>query len=859
MNWHLLTIPEIFELLGTNINGLSSIDAEEKLMENGRNVLVTDINKTKFILLLSQFREVMVLLLITAAIIAGCIGEIMETIVILMIVVLNALLGFYQEYSANKAMKGLREMGIANTRVLRNASTQWLPATEIVAGDIVLLEAGNAIPADIRIIESVYLKMDEAALTGESESIEKGSEPINVAELSIGDKKNMAFKGTFVAHGRGMGVVVATGMQTELGRIAKLLQQPEPKTPLQIRLAAFGKKMAAFSLLICIVFFITGLIRGEGILKLVLTSISLAVAAIPEALPAVIAISLAFAAKRLSHHKTLIKKLSAVEALGSITYICTDKTGTLTKNKMHVAAVFFEGKQVDPLNLSNKLNDPAFQLLMQAFALNNDSIISTNQIVKGDSTEVALMEFVLAQNKTIQNWPRLSELPFDATRKMMTTFHLHEHKIISFSKGAPDILINHCLNVDRVVLKNQIDDMAAKGYRVLGFAYKSWEVLPTLLNSQVHESGLTFLGLVGIVDPPRENVVEAIQQCKLAGIVPVMITGDYAITANYIAKKIGIITNEQDLSITGKELAEMDKEVFLAMIERIKVYARVSPEQKLQIVKTLQLKGHSVAMTGDGINDAPSLKGANIGIAMCAKATDVAKESAHIILLDDQFATILIAIREGRRIYDNILKVIKYLITTNAGELWTILLGPMIGLPIALLPIHLLWINLVSDGLPAISLTFEQAEKDIMTRPPPPPQQSIFASGRGFHMLWVGLFMAGITLSVQGFCINKGLHWQTIVFNVLCFSQMGHLLAIRSNKVSIFTIGFFSNKLLISAVLLSFILQFSITYIPFFNPIFKTEALTFKEAILVIMTSSMVFIAVEIEKQMTRKIYDEFS
>ena len=409
MNWHLLTIPEIFELLGTNINGLSSIDAEEKLMENGRNVLVTDINKTKFILLLSQFREVMVLLLITAAIIAGCIGEIMETIVILMIVVLNALLGFYQEYSANKAMKGLREMGIANTRVLRNASTQWLPATEIVAGDIVLLEAGNAIPADIRIIESVYLKMDEAALTGESESIEKGSEPINVAELSIGDKKNMAFKGTFVAHGRGMGVVVATGMQTELGRIAKLLQQPEPKTPLQIRLAAFGKKMAAFSLLVCIVFFITGLIRGEGILKLVLTSISLAVAAIPEALPAVIAISLAFAAKRLSHHKTLIKKLSAVEALGSITYICTDKTGTLTKNKMHVAAVFFEGKQVDPLNLSNKLNDPAFQLLMQAFALNNDSIISTNQIVKGDSTEVALMEFVLAQNKTIQNYEQLYE------------------------------------------------------------------------------------------------------------------------------------------------------------------------------------------------------------------------------------------------------------------------------------------------------------------------------------------------------------------------------------------------------------------------------------------------------------------
>ncbi|MBC7509358.1 MAG: cation-translocating P-type ATPase, partial [Ferruginibacter sp.] len=452
-----------------------------------------------------------------------------------------------------------------------------------------------------------------------------------------------------------------------------------------------------------------------------------------------------------------------------------------------------------------------------------------------------------------------AEIAFDADRKMMTTFHAHENKFISFTKGAPDILLQRCVNVDAPVLQQQVDDMAAKGYRVLGFACRYWDALPENPDSETHESALQFLGLTSIIDPPREEVVEAVVQCKTAGIVPVMITGDHPLTAKTIAQRIGILSSEKDIVITGQQLAALDIDSFLTKVEKIKVYARVSPEQKLQIVKTLQQKGHYVAMTGDGVNDAPSLKRANIGIAMGITGTDVSKEAAHMILLDDNFSTIVKAVKEGRRIYDNILKFIKYMMTTNSGELWTLLLGPIIGLPVALLPIHILWINLVSDGLPAIALSYEKAEKDIMSRPPRPPQQSVFANGRGMHMLWVGMLMAGIALSLQGWAINHGLHWQTIVFNVLCLSQLGHVLAIRSEHQSLFSIGVFSNKPLIGAVLLALLLQFSITYIPFLQPIFQTESLTLNEFILVMASSSLVFFAAEIEKLIFRRRKDKSS
>ena len=853
MNWHKLSIPKTLELLGTTQQGLSAIAAEEKLLQYGPNELQEGKKKSIAIMLLAQFKDIMILILLAAAVIAGIVGDLTDTIVILIIVLLNAFLGFFQEYRAEKAMQALKQMAVTQARVLRDGSINWLSATALVPGDIVLLEAGNAVPADLRIIESKNLKIEEAALTGESHAINKIPDALEADEMPIGDKVNMAFKGTFVTYGRGTGAVVTTGMQTELGRIAKMLQEDETLTPLQQRMASFGKKLSVMVLFLCIVFFVAGWLRGEDIAKMVLTSISLAVAAIPEALPAVITISLALAARRMIKFNSLIRKLPAVETLGSVTYICTDKTGTLTKNKMYVEELFVTGQLYERNAISSIKQQEEVLLLLQAFALNNDAVEDADKNIKGDSTEVALMEVAREQNIQPDTWPRLAEIAFDADRKMMTTFHAHENKFISFTKGAPDILLQRCVNVDAPVLQQQVDDMAAKGYRVLGFAFRYWDALPENPDSETHESGLQFLGLTSIIDPPREEVVEAVVQCKTAGIVPVMITGDHPLTAKTIAQRIGILSSEKDIVITGQQLAALDIDSFLTKVEKIKVYARVSPEQKLQIVKTLQQKGHYVAMTGDGVNDAPSLKRANIGIAMGITGTDVSKEAAHMILLDDNFSTIVKAVKEGRRIYDNILKFIKYMMTTNSGELWTLLLGPIIGLPVALLPIHILWINLVSDGLPAIALSYEKAEKDIMSRPPRPPQQSVFANGRGMHMLWVGMLMAGIALSLQGWAINHGLHWQTIVFNVLCLSQLGHVLAIRSDHQSLFSIGVFSNKPLIGAVLLALLLQFSITYIPFLQPIFQTESLTLNEFILVMASSSLVFFAAEIEKLIFRR------
>ena len=853
MNWHRLSIEETFELLDTQQQGLSTPNAEAKLFQYGPNELQEGKKKNIAGMLLAQFKDVMILILLAAAIISGIIGDLTDTIVILVIVLLNAILGFIQEYRAEKAMQALKLMAVTHAKVVRDGKTTSVPATILVPGDIVLLEAGSAVPADIRIIESVNLKIEEAALTGESHAVDKIIHTIETDDLQLGDKKNMGFKGTFATYGRGSGVVIATGMETELGRIAKMLQENETLTPLQQRMASFGKKLSVLVLFMCVLFFVAGWLRGEDVIKMVMTSISLAVAAIPEALPAVITISLALAAKRMIRMNSLIRKLPAVETLGSVTYICTDKTGTLTKNKMHVEDIFINGQLFERIALSTIKKQEDLMLLLHAFALNNDAVEGVDKILKGDSTETALLEVSMEQDIQPDLWPRLAEIPFDADRKMMTTFHSHDNKIISFTKGAPDILLQRCDYIDLTAMQKQVDEMAARGHRILGFAYRYWDALPENLNSESHETGLHFLGLAGIIDPPREEVFEAVAQCKTAGIVPVMITGDHPLTAKTIAERIGILNSEKDLVITGQQLAALDNDSFLAKVERIKVYARVSPEQKLQIVKMLQQKGHYVAMTGDGVNDAPSLKRANIGIAMGITGTDVSKEAAHMILLDDNFSTIVKAVREGRRVYDNILKFIKYLMTTNSSELLVLLLGPIIGLPIALLPIHILWINLVSDGLPAISLSYEKEEKGIMNRPPRPPQQSVFANGRGIHMIWVGMLMAGIALSLQAWAINNGLHWQTIVFNFLCLSQMGHVLAIRSDIQSFFSVGIFSNTPLIGAVIIALLLQFVVTYVPLFQPIFKTEALTLNEFLLVGALSLIVFFAVEIEKAVFRR------
>ena len=848
MNWHRLNTQEVFELLGSNPEGLTNESAEEKLTEWGYNQLEEGKKKSIAGIFLAQFKDVMILILLAAAVISGIIGDLSDTIVILIIVLLNAIIGFLQEYRAEKAMQALKKMAVQQAKVVRHGEKINLSSIHVVPGDIIMLEAGDAIPADLRITESFQLKIEEAALTGESLSVDKIVAPLEQDDLPLGDRRNMAFKGTFVTYGRGSGVVVATGMQTELGRIARMLQDKEALTPLQERMIAFGKKLSVLILFLCVVFFVAGWWRGEDVLKMIMTSISLAVASIPEALPAVITISLALAARRMIKLNSLIRKLPAVETLGSVTYICTDKTGTLTKNKMSVVRIFVNDKEFTENDFDKISQTETGQMLLNACALNNDSVKVDNDI-KGDATEVALREISDAADINVNAFMRIAEIPFDAERKLMTTFHHYNGRIISFTKGAPDILIKLCVHTDHQKLQPVLHEMTAKGLRVLGFGYRYWDHIPDIADVENVENELCFLGFCGMMDPPRAEVFDAVKQCKEAGIVPVMITGDHPMTAQNIAMQIGIVSNEKDIVLNGQTLAVMEDDELDQKIEHIKVYARVSPEQKLRIVKALQKKGHYVAMTGDGVNDAPSLKRANIGIAMGIAGTDVSKEAAHMILLDDNFSTIVTAIKEGRRIYDNILKFIKYLMTTNAGELCTLLIGPLLGLPIALLPIHILWINLVSDGLPAICLSFEKAEHHIMKRPPRPPQESVFAKGKGLHMIWVGILMAGITLFAQNYAIENGLHWQTIVFNILCISQLAHVMAIRSEQQSLLKIGIFSNIPLIISVIFTLVLQAMITYIPFFQPIFKTESLTSGEFLAVGTLSVIVFIAVGIEKK----------
>ncbi len=852
MNWYSATIDDVFNRTESNPSGLSSDVAMERLKRYGHNELPEGKKRTIAGIFVSQFKDVMILILVAAAIASAFVGDPTDTAVIIAIVILNAIVGFIQEYRAEKAMQALRQLSEVEAKVRRNNKTIRISASGLVPGDVVELEAGDAIPADIRILESVNLKVDESALTGESNTVEKNTDAPGDDNLPPGDQHNMAFKGTFVTSGHGTGVIVETGLNTELGRIARMLEQKEVLTPLQQRMASFGKKLSVLVLILCAIFFAIGWLRGEPVLNMIMTSISLAVAAIPEALPAVITIALALGARRMVKANALIRKLPAVETLGSVTYICTDKTGTLTKNQMRMETVLIGDKLFAVSDWDPEPDDEPSSLMLTAFAANNDASVEGDDTL-GDPTEVALLQAVIEKGNNQQKPARLAEIPFDAERKLMTTFHKRGDRIISITKGAPDIILDRCDPKITPKVRRTVDDMASQGQRVLGFAYRYWDSLPSTPDPDVHENNLNFLGLAGMIDPPREEVAEAVAQCKTAGIVTVMITGDHPVTARTIAQRIGIF-EEGKLVVTGKELAGMDDDSFRSKVDQIRVYARVSPEQKFRIVNMLQQEGHYVAMTGDGVNDAPSLRRANIGIAMGIAGTDVSKEAAHMILLDDNFSTIVKAVREGRRIYDNILKFIKYLMTTNSSELLTLLLGPLLGLPIAFLPIHILWINLISDGLPAISLSFEKAESDIMNRPPRPPQQTVFGEGKGLHMIWVGILIAGLVLASQTYAIRHDLHWQSIVFNMICMCQMAHVLAIRSEKQSLFTIGVFSNLPLILSVSLAVILQVAITYVPFLQPIFKTKALTAGEFAAVVVACSIVFFAVETEKFIRRRI-----
>jgi Ca2+-transporting ATPase len=866
--WHTRKADTLLRELRTDPDsGLTSAESRERLRGLGANEIRHQRRRTPWRMFADQFTDFMILVLIAAAIVSGIVGDPSDTVAIIVIIVLNAIIGFVQEYRAERAVAALKRMAAPSAQVRRDGQTRTVNARELVPGDIVALEAGNIVPADVRLLETADLQADESALTGESQPAAKATATLDDSECPLAERNNMAFKGTSVTRGRGSGVVVDTGMKTELGRIATLLRKEEQsRTPLQKRLGRFGRRLAIAVLVVCAIIFAAGLLRGEPVTLMFLTAVSLAVAAIPEALPAVVTISLALGARKLVKRNALIRRLPAVETLGSVTYICSDKTGTLTENRMRVQSYYVDGQRARSLpEISDGVADP-WHYMAHAMALNNDAKLDDTGRPVGDPTEVALFEAALERGweRTAleQKQPRQDEIPFDAERKRMTTLHRRDGEIIAYTKGAPEYVLDRCSNqlistgvadLDPQTLIDEADKMAGEGYRVLALAMRTWTEMPDRSAPEQIEEGLTFLGLVALMDPPRAEAGEAVRLCKSAGITPVMVTGDHPDTARAIAARIGIGTGHEP-AVTGRELNANDVDHLNDRVLQTAVYARVDPQQKIDIVKALQRRHQFVAMTGDGVNDAPALKRADIGVAMGRKGTDVAREAADMVLLDDNFATIVTAVREGRRIYDNIRKFVKYTMTSNSGEIWTLFLAPFLGLPIPLLPIHILWINLVTDGLPGLALSVEPEEPGIMQRPPRPPHETLFAHGMWQHILWVGLLIGGLSLLTQAWALNGELaHWQTMVFTVLTLSQLVHVLVIRSERESLFKLGLRSNLPLLGAVVLTVVLQLATIYLPILNPIFKTQPLGPWELAYCLGLPWVVFVAVELEKWAARR------
>ena len=862
--WHALTAEQAAsDLQVDSERGLDAGEVNTRQKIHGPNAIITKEGRGAGRILLAQFSDFMILVLIAAAIVSGLVGEPQDAIAIVVIIVLNAVIGFVQDYRAEKAIQALKKLAAPTATVRRGGQIHTLPSAALVPGDVVLLQDGDLVPADVRLVQVAQLQINEAALTGESQAVDKITAPLQDAGTALGDRLNMAYKTTVVTRGRAEGLVTATAMHTEIGKIATLLTEAETtKTPLQKRLARFGQRLAILVLCICAVIFITGMLRGEDSVFMFLIAVSLAVAAIPEALPAVVTISLALGARKMVAQKALIRKLPAVETLGSVTYICTDKTGTLTENSMRLESVYCDGELHDAIPATET---DVWDLMRKALLLNNDVTENHEGGLRGDPTETALYEAVqkagFSKARFESQLPRLNELPFDAERKRMTTIHRDGAQFISLTKGAAENIIQNCQNVltaqgvrplDKQAMHQQVEKLARAGYRVLGLAFRKWPALPQSIAHDTMESELTFLGLAGLIDPPRPETFAAVEECKSAGITPVMITGDHPATALAIAERLGI-ADLKTTAVTGSDLDAFSDEQFKDMVKQVRVYARVTPAQKIKIVKALQDLGEYVAMTGDGVNDAPALKRADIGVAMGQKGSDVAREASQLVLLDDNFATIVTAVREGRRIFDNIRKFIKYTLTSNSGEIWVLFLAPFLGLPIPLLPIHILWINLVTDGLPGLALTAERGERGIMQRPPRHPDESIFAHGLWQHMVWVGLLIGAVSLIAQAWAFHTGANtWQTMVFTTLVFAQLAHAMAIRSERESLISIGVLSNPYLTGAVLLTVLLQLAIIYLPFLQSIFKTQPLNLTELLICCALASVVLVAVEIEKWMIR-------
>ncbi|HET9292835.1 MAG TPA: cation-translocating P-type ATPase [Gemmatimonadales bacterium] len=864
--WHTLPVAAVAELLSTSVaTGLGPDDAATRLRAYGPNAITQRRRRSASRILVGQFSDFMVLVLAAAAVLAGVIGEPQDTVAIGAILVLNAILGFMQEYRAERALEALRTLAVASVRVRRGGVTTVVPGIEVVPGDLVLLETGNLVPADLRLTEVAHLRAEEAALTGESQVVDKLTVTLPDPHAVVGDRRNMAYKGTAVAHGRGAGLVVATGMATELGRIAGLLaQETGVKTPLQLRLTRLGQRLAGAALAICALVLALGLVRGEAPLPMLLTAISLAVAAIPEALPAVVTVALALGARRMIRERALVRHLPAVETLGSVTFICVDKTGTLTQNRMRVESYWVGRSAAEPPPPSVRTGP--WPRLLEALALNNNVHLTPGGAPLGDPTEVALVQAAAGAGcdpaMAARRYPRVGELPFTPERACMTTLHRFGAETVAFTKGSPERVLSKCVNrlgtdapgpMDVATVLRRADEMAEAGLRVIAVAFRQFPEPPDPVSPATVEAGQTLLGLVGLLDPPRPEAAAAVATCRSAGITVVMITGDHAVTARNIAARLGILDQDGEV-LAGAQLGSLDPEELVRRAGLVRVYARVAPEQKIAIIRALQSQGECVAMTGDGVNDAPALQRAEIGIAMGLSGTDVAREVADVVLLDDNFATIVSAVRAGRRIYDNIRKFVRYAVTCNAAEVWTLLFAPLIALPIPLLPIHLLWINLVTDGLPGIALAAEPAERDVMRRPPRRPDENIFARGLWQHVIWVGLLMAGVTLATQAWAYHAGsAHWQTMAFTVLALSQMGHVLAIRSERESLFGMGITSNPWLLAAVALTVVLQLGTIYLPGASRVFKTQPLGVRELLICLAVSTVVFLAVEAEKWLIRR------
>ncbi len=907
---------KVIEELETNVeSGLSRKEADGRLEQYGFNELIETGRKSPWRILWEQMTSIMVVILIIAAVISLALGEYVDAIVIIAIILINAAIGFQQEYKAEEAMSALKQMAVPNVKVRREGHISEISARELVPGDIVFLESGNLVPADSRLVKTTNLRIEEAALTGESVPVDKDAEFVADKDLPLGDRFNMIYMGTVVTYGRGVAVVVETGMNTELGHIATLIQTSgQELTPLQKRINQLSKGLAVAAVALVGLVFLVGLVEGEPFELMLLTGISMAVAAVPDGLPAVVTIALALGAQRMLKRRSLIRKLPAVETLGSVTVICSDKTGTLTENRMTVTVLDVAGHRVEFVeDLRDKparrlvLEDeeldleteetlrryPALTLLLAGGALANDAVLESRNgefEYIGDPTEGALVVAAaragMVKDRLETTFPRESEVPFDSVRKRMTTAHkfpsLHdeispefkriwdwsgfigEFSYVIFSKGAVDSLVPICdrvwvddhtepLNehwIERILASN--NEQAEHGMRVLGVAVNTVNEVQSSPSELDLENDLIFVGMVSMMDPARPEVKEAVHLSSTAGIRPVMITGDHPLTARKIAAELGISDNGKLL--TGQELEAMDLSELENIVGEVDVYARVSPEHKLNIVQALADNGEIVAMTGDGVNDAPALKAADIGVAMGITGTDVAKEASDMVLLDDNFATIIAAVEEGRRIYDNIRKFFTYTMTSNAGEIWVMLIAPLIGMPFALLPLQILWVNLVTDGLPGLALSIEPAEKNVMHRPPYPPNENVFGRGMARQILWVGILMGFVSLGVGYYYWSLGNpNWQTIVFTTLTLSQMGNALALRSERESLFKIGLLSNKSMLNAVLLTFVLQIAVIYIPFLQSVFRTNPLSWQELIICLVLSTIVFWGVEFEKYLKRR------